>query len=117
MRNTAKKATVRLSDIAKETGLNNLLNLYSDGTISAIQFKLQNESISNTLNTLINNKEALEDKINNIPKDNVKNFKKDVESIVKVSVDKWNNSMIKEVIKKIEINTNGIINIEWKVEK
>lgn len=96
---------------------NNLLNLYSDGTISAIQFKLQNESISNTLNTLINNKEALEDKINNIPKDNVKNFKKDVESIVKVSVDKWNNSMIKEVIKKIEINTNGIINIEWKVEK
>ena len=96
---------------------NNLLNLYSDGTISAIQFKLQNESISNTLNTFINNKEALEDKINNIPKDNVKNFKKDVESIVKVSVDKWNNSMIKEVIKKIEINTNGIINIEWKVEK
>ena len=96
---------------------NNLLNLYSDGTISAIQFKLQNESISNTLNTLINNKEVLEDKINNIPKDNVKNFKKDVESIVKVPVEKWNNSMLKEVVSKIEINTNGIINIEWKVEK
>lgn len=96
---------------------NNLLNLYSDGTISAIQFKLQNESISNTLNTLINNKEVLEDKINNIPKDNVKNFKKDVESIVKVPVEKWNNSMLKEVVSKIEIKTNGIINIEWKVEK
>lgn len=96
---------------------NNLLNLYSDGTISAIQFKLQNESISNTLNTLINNKEVLEDKINNMPKDNVKNFKKDVESIVKVPVEKWNNSMLKEVIEKIEIDTNGIININWKVEK
>ncbi|XZK75513.1 recombinase family protein [Clostridium perfringens] len=96
---------------------NNLLNLYSDGTISSIQFKLQNESISNTLNTLINNKEVLEDKINNIPKDNVKNFKKDVESIVKVPVEKWSNSMIKELVKKIEISTNGIINIDWKVEK
>ncbi|WP_288478755.1 recombinase family protein [uncultured Clostridium sp.] len=96
---------------------NNLLNLYSDGTISAIQFKLQNESISNTLNTLINNKEVLEDKINNIPKNNVKNFKKDVESIVKVPVEKWSNSMIKEVIKKIEISTNGVININWKVER
>lgn len=96
---------------------NNLLNLYSDGTISAIQFKLQNESISNTLNTLINNKEILEDKIKNIPKDNVKNLKKDVESIVQVPVEKWNNSMLKEVIKKIEINISGIINIEWKIEK
>lgn len=96
---------------------NNLLNLYSDGTINAIQFKLQNESISNTLNTLINNKEILEDKINNMPKNNVKNFKKDVESIVKVSVEKWNNAMLKEVINKIEIDTNGIINIDWKVQK
>jgi site-specific DNA recombinase len=96
---------------------NNLLNLYSDETINAIQFKLQNESLSNTLNTLIDNKEVLEDKINNIPKDNVKSFKKDVESIVKVPLEKWNNSMIKEVIKKIEINIKGIINIEWKVER
>lgn len=96
---------------------NNLLNLYSEGAINAIQFKLQNESISNTLNTLINNKEVLEDKINNIPKDNVKNFKKDVESIVKVPVEKWGNSMLKEVVDKIEINTNGIINIKWKIEK
>lgn len=96
---------------------NNLLNLYSEGTINAIQFKLQNESISNTLNTLINNKEALEDKINNIPKDNIKNFKKDVESIVKVPIEKWNNAMLKEIINKIEIDTNGIINIDWKVEK
>ena len=96
---------------------NNLLNLYSNGNISDIQFKLQNESISNTLNTLINNKKVLEEKINNIPKENVRNFKRDVESIVKVPVEKWNNSMIKEVIKKIEINTNGIINIEWKVER
>ena len=43
---------------------NNLLNLYSEGTINAIQFKL-----------------------------------------------------LKEVIEKIEVNTSGIININWKVEK
>lgn len=96
---------------------NNLLNLYSDGTITAIQFKLQNESISNTLSTLINNKEILEDKINKLPKDNVKNFKKDVESIVKVPIENWSNSMLKEIIDKIEINTNGFINIKWRIEK
>lgn len=96
---------------------NNLLNLYSDGAINTIQFKLQNESLSNMLNTLINNKEALEDKMNNISDDNVKKFKKDVESIVKVKVEKWNNSMIKEVINKIKIDTSGLISIYWKVEK
>lgn len=96
---------------------NNLLNLYSEGTINAIQFKLQNESISNTLNTLITNKQALEEKLDSIPEDNVKNLKKSVEAIVKVPVEKWNNSMLKEVIEKIEVNTSGIININWKVEK
>lgn len=96
---------------------NSLLNLYSDGNISAIQFKLQNESISNILNTLINNKAVLEDKIDSIPKDNVNNFKKDIESIVKVPIENWSNSMLKEVIDKIKINTNGIISIYWKIEK
>ena len=96
---------------------NNLLNLYSEGTINAIQFKLQNQSISNTLNTLITNKQALEEKLDSIPEDNIKNLKKSVEAIVKVPVEKWNNSMLKEVIEKIEVNTSGIININWKVEK
>ena len=96
---------------------NNLLNLYSEGTINAIQFKLQNESISNTLNKLINNKQVLEEKLHSIPEDNVKNLKKSVESIVKVPINKWSNSMLKEVIDKIEVNTNGIIKINWKVEK
>ena len=39
------------------------------------------------------------------------------ESIVKVPINKWSNSMLKEVIDKIEVNTNGIIKINWKVEK
>lgn len=69
---------------------NNLLNLYSEGTINAIQFKLQNQSISNTLNTLITNKQALEEKLDSIPEDNIKNLKKSVEAIVKVPVEKWN---------------------------
>lgn len=96
---------------------NNLLNLYSEGTINAIQFKLQNESISNTLNTLINNKQVLEEKLDSMPEDNVKNLKKTVEAIVKVPVEKWSNAMLKEVIDKIEVNTNGIIKINWKIEK
>ena len=96
---------------------NNLLNLYSEGTINAVQFKLQNESISNTLNTLINNKQALNEKLDNMPEDNTKNLKKSVEAIVKVPVEKWSNAMLKEVIEKIEVNTNGIIKIKWKVEK
>ena len=96
---------------------NNLLNLYSEGTINALQFKLQNESISNTLNTLINNKQVLEEKLDNMPEDNTKNLKKSVEAIVKVPIEKWSNAMLKEVIEKIEINTNGIIKINWKVSR
>lgn len=96
---------------------NNLLNFYSEGTINAQQFKLQNESISNTLDTLISNKKVLEEKLENMPKDNVKNLKKSVEAIVRVPVEEWNNAMLKEVIENIEINTNGIIKINWKVEK
>ncbi|WP_455789336.1 recombinase family protein [Clostridium butyricum] len=96
---------------------NNLLQLYSEGTILIEQYKLQNESISNTLNSLINNKKVLEDKIANIPEDNTKNFKKDVEKIVRVPISEWSNSMLKEVIKKIEISVDGLIYIEWNVEK
>lgn len=96
---------------------NNLLNLYSEGTINAIQFKLQNESISNSLNTLINNKEVLDEKLENMPEDNIKNLKKSIEDVIKVPVEKWSNAMLKEVIEKIEVNTNGIIKINWKVEK
>lgn len=96
---------------------NNLLNLYSEGAINAIQFKLQNESISNTLNTLIKNKQVIEEKFDSMQEDNVKNLKKSVEAIVKVPVEKWSNAMLKEVIEKIEVNTNGIIKINWKLEK
>lgn len=96
---------------------NSLLKLYTEGTINMVQFKLQNESISNNLNRLINDKKVLEEKFDDVQENNVNNLKKSVEAIVKIPVEKWSNAMLKEVIEKIEVNTNGIINIKWKVKK
>ncbi|MGM9978197.1 MAG: recombinase family protein [Clostridium sp.] len=96
---------------------NKLLSLYSEGIINSMQFKLQNESIAHSLNILINNKNVLNEKLKNMSKNNVENLKKSIETIVKVPINNWSNAMIKEVIEKIEVNTNGIIKINWKIEK
>lgn len=93
----------------------NLINLYDEKVISMNQFKLENETISNTLDSLMKNKEVLEDKIKNIPQE-TGIFKKDVESVLKIPVEQWNNSMLKTIIKKIYINNDGTINIQWIIE-
>ena len=61
------------------------------------------------------NKEVLEDKIKNIPQE-TGSFKKDIESVLKIPVEQWNNSMLKTIIKKIYINNDGTINIQWIIE-
>lgn len=93
---------------------NNLMELYNAGAITINQFKLQNESISKLLDTHIKNKEVIEDKLNSLP---VKqsSFKKDVENIIGLPIEQWNNSMLKNIIDKIYIDTNGIINIKWNI--
>lgn len=93
----------------------NLINLYDEKVISMNQFKLENETISNTLDSLMKNKEILEDKIKNIPQE-TGSFKKDVESVLKISIEQWNNSMLKTIIKKIYVNNDGTINIQWIIE-
>ena len=93
----------------------NLMNLYDEKIISINQFKLENEAIRNTLDSLMNNKDLLEDKIKNIPQE-TGSFKKDVESVLKVPVYQWNNKMLKTIVKKIYINNDGTINIKWTIE-
>ena len=93
----------------------NLINLYDEKVISMNQFKLENETISNTLDSLMKNKEVLEDKIKNISQE-TGSFKKDIESVLKIPVEQWNNSMLKTIIKKIYINNDGTINIQWIIE-
>ena len=93
----------------------NLMKLYDDEMISMNQFKLENESIRNTLDNLIKNKEILEEKIKSIPQEKG-SFKKDVQSILSVPVEQWHNAMLKTIIKKIYVNTNGTINIKWIIE-
>ena len=94
---------------------NKLVELYSNEAININQFKLQNESISNTLDSLIKNKEVLEQQIRTIPQEKG-SFKKDVQSVLSIPVEQWNNAMLKTIIKKIYINTNGIINVKWIIE-
>ena len=94
---------------------NKLVELYSNEAININQFKLQNESISNTLDSLIKNKEVLEQQIRTIPQEKG-SFKKDVQSVLSIPVEQWNNVMLKTIIKKIYINTNGIINVKWIIE-
>ncbi|MFY9275355.1 MAG: recombinase family protein, partial [Clostridium sp.] len=93
----------------------NLINLYDEKVISMNQFKLEKETITKTLDSLMKNKEVLEDKIKNIPQE-TGSFKKDIESVLKIPVEQWNNSMLKTIIKKIYINNDGTINIQWIIE-
>ncbi len=96
---------------------NNLLKLYSENVITIEQFQLQNESISKTLKILIANKDIIESKLKGMGEDNTTNFKKDVESIIKLPMEQWSNQMLKEIIESIVVNTNGFIKINWKLEK
>lgn len=104
-------------DIDKQITLsNNLLQLYSEKVISINQFHLQNESISNALNTLIKNKENIEQKIACMPKDN-KNFKKDAESLINLPIEEWHNAMLKKIIDKIYVSVDGQIRVVWLIKK
>ena len=94
---------------------NKLVELYSNEAININQFKLQNESISNTLDSLIKNKEVLEQQIRTIPQEKG-SFKKDVQSVLSIPVEQWNNVMLKTIINIIYIITNGIINVKWIIE-
>ncbi|EOU1216740.1 recombinase family protein [Clostridium perfringens] len=95
---------------------NNLLKLYNNKMINDIQFKLQNESISNMLNSLIENKKIIEEKINNLPKKN-NEFKKDVNNVVSLPIAQWSNAMLKKIIDKITVGVDGTIKIDWKINK
>lgn len=94
---------------------NKLVELYSSEAININQFKLQNESISKAIDTLIKNKEELERQIKNIPV-NDNSFKKDVEKVLNTPVNQWNNAMLKTIVDKIYIYTNGNIIINWIIE-
>ncbi|WP_332834030.1 recombinase family protein [Clostridium perfringens] len=96
---------------------NDLVTLYTNGMLQIQQFQLQNESIGKALNKFIANKEAIEEKIRNLSKNNTSDFKKSINDIVKLPVEQWNNMMLKEVIDYITININGTINIKWIIEK
>ncbi|MCX0368447.1 recombinase family protein [Clostridium perfringens] len=95
----------------------NLINLYSAEAITTQQFRLQNESIANTLEILMKNKEELENKIENLSKNSTTDFKKTIKDIVKLPIEDWNNSMLKEAIDKIVVDVNGTIKVCWSIEK
>lgn len=94
-----------------------LLSAYSEDIITSQQYKLQNDSISNITDKLIEDEKMLKDKLNNLPESNEKNVVKSIKAIVKVPINQWNNAMLKEIIDKIEVSINGTIQIYWKIEK
>lgn len=112
LENELKAINRGINEQMKKT--NNLMELYNVGALTITQFKLQNESISNLLDTYIKNKEIIEDKIKNLPTKQ-SSFKKDVESVIKIPMEQWNNKMLKTIIDKISINNNGIIKIKWNL--
>lgn len=95
--------------------VNSLLLLYTNGTITEQQFKLQNDNINKGLNNFIERREALEKdlkkEVNNTEK---KLVFKGIEAIVNKPVEEWNNSELKEVIECITVYTNGTIDLKVK---
>ncbi|MGL5614919.1 MAG: recombinase family protein [Sarcina sp.] len=96
---------------------NNLLSLYANKVIKIEQFQLQNESIGKVLNRFIVNKKFIEEKIGNLKMDNIGEFKKSIDNIIKLPVEQWNNRMLKEIIEIITISRSGTIKIKWTIEK
>lgn len=96
---------------------NNLLQLYTEGKIDILQFEFQNKKISDILNILHENKVELENNIKCTTIGNTEIEKRNIEAIIKVPIERWNNAMFKEIIEDIEVEVSGVIKINWKLLK
>ena len=92
-----------------------LLVNYTNGIMGQTQFKLQNESIEQNLNILMARKQELE----NIPEIdiNIKNEKyliKDIETLMELPIEEWNNAMLKAILDSITVFIGGRIEFNFK---
>ena len=92
-----------------------LLINYTNGIMGQTQFKLQNESIEQNLNILMARKQELE----NIPEIdiNIKNEKyliKDIETLMELPIEEWNNAMLKAILDSITVFIGGRIEFNFK---
>lgn len=95
---------------------NKLLESYTEGIINETQYRLQNESIAKNLDNLVKRKDELKIKLTNL-KDNKKEEREligGIDDLLETPIEKWNNAMIKSIINKIEIYTDGTICIDFK---
>lgn len=98
---------------------NKLLENYAEGIINETQYRLQNKSISKNLDNLVKRKDELEIKLNSLknPKQEEKELIGGIDDLLETPVEKWNNAMIKAIINKVKIYTDGTICIDFKYIK
>ncbi|WP_394882963.1 hypothetical protein, partial [Clostridium baratii] len=98
---------------------NKLLENYAEGIINETQYRLQNKSISKNLDNLVKRKDELEIKLNSLknPKQEEKALIGGIDDLLETPVEKWNNAMIKAIINKVKIYTDGTIRIDFKYIK
>jgi site-specific DNA recombinase len=95
-----------------------LLNAYSNGILGQTQFKLQNEIIEKNLKTLIQQREELINRSNNMEVEvNEENeLKKNIEKLLNLDEEKWTNAMLKEIIEVIYVDIHKNVEITFKYQ-
>jgi len=94
-------------NIEEQTRLgNSLLELFTEGIIGKEQFKLQNDSIAEKINSFVQQREEalLEQNKLTVDVDNVSETIKLVRRILETPVDDWTNEMMKKIINRINID-------------
>ncbi len=115
------KLKVELKNIEKkleEQGKigNKLVNLLTSGTITAEQFALQNNIVVKQITELNNRKEKIKNEINkkNDTQEKLAELQENIENLLNTKSENWTNAMMRSIIEKIEISTNGLIEVFYK---
>ncbi|SCJ00342.1 Recombinase [uncultured Clostridium sp.] len=111
-----KEITMINKKIEQQINLsNNLLMLFTNGTIKEEQFKLQNESIYKALNGFMERKNVLEEELKvDVSKEQETVVFTGIEYILNKPVEEWKNSELKEFIENIKIFIDGTIELKVK---
>lgn len=94
---------------------NSLLAHFTNGLVTELQFKLQNESLQKALSNLVKRKEKLEQELlEDTTKEQEKIIYEGIEGILNKPIEEWNNSDLKKIIDKIIIYIDGTIELKVK---
>lgn len=94
---------------------NNLLMHFTNGLVTELQFKLQNESLQKVLSDFVRRKEQLEGQLTqDTTAEQEKSLCEGIEGILNKPIEEWSNTELKNIIENIIIHIDGTIELKVK---